>query len=75
MGIESTIIGNGQTVDVVNLIYINRALVLKANSFPLHSIAIQFYGPQIVLRCPPFPLNLLKRNAENVKKNNYHSSC
>lgn len=56
MGMESTIIQNGQTADDVNLIYINRALVPEANSsFRFIQLLFNFTdGPQIILRRPSF---------------------
>ena len=53
MRIESAIIGNAQTADDINLIYINRPFVPEANSsFRFIQLPFNFMnGLQIILRC------------------------
>lgn len=71
MGTEGTIIGNGQTANDVNLIYINRALVPKAN-LPFRFIRLPFnFMDEPQIHSPTSSslsqhyFNLSKRNVEN----------
>jgi len=73
MRIESAIIGNAQTTDDINLIYINRPFVPKANlSFRFIQLLFNFMNRlQIILHCNIISFgsaqhyfNLLKRKSQ-----------